>query len=180
MFVLTYFFKENELPTIAISEDLTNSIHVDLDDSSESFGYWFSRKGKKGRTWFLFPYYSLAIECSHKSPMLITWDGRCQEHCSCTVGRGVISLAGFCKTKHINFMNRMHRFTLQPRKDMILEVGKKVDVILPQENKNKKRRLMDKVGIISSINENSRTVVIDFVGKEPRREVPFEMIMEQN
>lgn len=171
---------ENELPTIAISEDLTNSIHVDPEDCSESFGFWFSRKGKKGRTWVLFPYYSLAIECSHIRPMLITWDGRCQEHCSCTVGRGVLSLAGFCKTKHINFMDHMKGFTLKPREDMTLEVGKKVDVLLPQENNKKKRRLMNKVGIISSINGNSRTVLIDFVGKEPSREVPFDMIMQKN
>ena len=172
--------KENKLPTIAISEDLTNSIHLDREDCSESFGYWFSRKKQKGRTWFLFPYYSLAIECSHQNPMLVTWDGRCQEHCSCTVGRGVISMAGFCKTPHINFRDRMNGFTLQPQKDMILEVGKKVDVLLPQENNNKKRRLMEKVGIISSINFNRRTVVIDFVGTLPCREVPFDMILEQN
>ena len=77
-------------------------------------------------------------------------------------------------------MDHMKGFTLKPREDMTLEVGKKVDVLLPQENNKKKRRLMNEVGIISSINGNSRTALIDFVGKEPSREVPFDMIMQKN
>ena len=43
-----------------------------------------------GLTWFLFPFYGIAIECSRHT--VISWDGRTMFHCSCTVSDGLYSL----------------------------------------------------------------------------------------
>ena len=53
-------------PTYIFSKDLTNSIHKDKDDDSYLFAVFFQSQNdkEKGFTWFLFPYYGIAIECS--------------------------------------------------------------------------------------------------------------------
>ena len=79
-------------PTYIFSKDLTNSIHVDTGDDSRSFAsfFWQEVEGEKnGLTWFLFPFYGIAIECSQHT--LISWDGRVMFYCSCTVHNGLYS-----------------------------------------------------------------------------------------
>lgn len=87
-------------PFHAFSRNLTNSIHKDNSDHSRTFAIWF-REGdvvkNDGLTWFLFPFYGVAIECS--SFTTISWDGRAMFHCSCTVNSGIISTCATSKKK---------------------------------------------------------------------------------
>ena len=85
----------NYIKTFAISEDLTNSPHFDFSDNSHSLGLWYPTK-KGAKTWFLIPKASLAIECASR-PFIVCWDGREHQHCSCTVGQGMISVCGIGK-----------------------------------------------------------------------------------
>ena len=72
-------------PTYIFSKNLTNSMHRDSNDNSRSYALFFrdNLNSERGLTWFLFPFYGIAIECSKNT--LISWDGRTQYHCSCTV-----------------------------------------------------------------------------------------------
>ena len=78
-------------PTYIFSKNLRNSIHRDKNDNSRSFALFFrdSNHSNVGLTWFLFPFYGIAIECSRST--LISWDGRTQYHCSCTVEENIYS-----------------------------------------------------------------------------------------
>jgi len=82
----------NLLPSYAFSWNLTNPIHLDGNDFTRSNALFYpSIECPGGRTWLLFPEYKLAIECA--SPVLISWDGRVEKHCSCTnnnIGAGDI------------------------------------------------------------------------------------------
>ena len=70
-------------PSYAFSWNLTNPIHLDGNDFARSNALFYpSIECPGGRTWLLFPKYKLAIECA--SPVLISWDGRVEKHCSCT------------------------------------------------------------------------------------------------
>ena len=77
-------------PSCSVSCNLTNAPHQDLNDASRSYAVWFQdKRDPSTTTWFLLPYYSIAIECS--STTYISWDGTKQLHCSCTTeGKGNI------------------------------------------------------------------------------------------
>ena len=78
-------------PTYIFSKNLTNSIHRDKNNNSRSFALFFrdNNNSNMGLTWFLFPFYGIAIECSRNT--LISWDGCTQYHCSCTVEKNIYS-----------------------------------------------------------------------------------------
>ena len=80
------------LPTMAVSRDLTNSIHVDKSDDSRSYSVFYQSECNKGLCYFLIPSIGLAIEIS--STVIISWDGRVTPHCSATVLPGIVSLFG--------------------------------------------------------------------------------------
>jgi len=61
-------------PTYAISHNLTNSIHCDVNDSSRSFAVFYPSKSEKSCTWLLFPVYNVAIQWA--ASVVISWDGR--------------------------------------------------------------------------------------------------------
>ena len=73
----------NVHPSTHISKDLGNGPYCDPNDSGPSFARWYTDADNPGCTWFLFPQYSLAIECSTST--CISWNCMKQEHCSCTL-----------------------------------------------------------------------------------------------
>ena len=75
-------------PSYVFSKNLTNSLHIDTGDDSKSFAIFFQQE-MNGLTWFLFPFYGIAIECSRHT--VISWDGKTMFHCSCTVSDGLYS-----------------------------------------------------------------------------------------
>ena len=75
----------------AISENLSNAMHIDMD-ASRSFAVWVSGKGHEGVSgswWFLFPRHGVAIAVVHGT-YYISWDGRAAPHCTACpcVGEG--------------------------------------------------------------------------------------------
>ena len=76
-------------PSYAISQDLTNSIHVDTNDDSRSYAVFYGTPGEHSLSWLLFPVYKIAIEIC--TTVMVSWDGRCMDHCSCSVRSGVYS-----------------------------------------------------------------------------------------
>lgn len=74
---------------------LTNSMHININNIICFTSLWYriytnnypttSSSKKKATTWFLLPYYSIAIECSKILPTLIHWNGSKVHQCSCTV-----------------------------------------------------------------------------------------------
>ena len=71
------------LPSYAFSWNLTNQIHLDGNDYTRSYALFYpSEERSGGRTWLLFSDYKIAIECA--SPVLISWNGSKEKHCSCT------------------------------------------------------------------------------------------------
>ena len=70
----------------AMSKNLTNSMHLDLDDAVRSTALFYSNPSNSGTTFLLFPFYRLAIECM--STTIVNWDGKRQHHCSCTMPTG--------------------------------------------------------------------------------------------
>jgi len=77
-------------PSYAISQDLTNSVHLDTNDDSRSYAVFYRVPGSKSQSWQLFPLYKIAIECA--TTVFISWEGRSMRHCSCTVKNGVYYL----------------------------------------------------------------------------------------
>ena len=77
---------------MAVSRDLTNSIHVDKSDDSRSYSVFYQSECDKGLCYFLIPLIGVAIEIS--STVIISWDGRITPHCSATVLPGIVSLFG--------------------------------------------------------------------------------------
>ena len=69
-------------PGKVVSIDMNNAFHLDPNDELRSIAVWYTDQSNPGCTWFLFPHYSIAIECS--TTTIISWDGRKQHHCSCT------------------------------------------------------------------------------------------------
>ena len=85
------------LPTMVVSEDLTNSVHNDVNDDCKSFSIFFQKKGSDGKTWFILPELGVIIEIS--STVILCWDGRKVKHCSLTVKNGILSLFGSSSKK---------------------------------------------------------------------------------
>ena len=75
-------------PSYVFSKNLTNSLHIDTGDDSRSFAIFFQQE-MNGLTWFLFPFYGIAIECSRHT--VISWDRRTMFHYSCIVSDGLYS-----------------------------------------------------------------------------------------
>ena len=99
-------------PSYAISHNLTNSIHCDVNDNSRSFAIFYTSKDKDkdSCTWFLFPRYGIAIQCSDK--VVISWDGRNMEHCSCTTKGDVFSFFASSNkgvSRHCNILKAFHK-----------------------------------------------------------------------
>lgn len=66
-----------------VSKNLTNSLHMDMNDDSISFALFYVSSTKHTtKTWMLFPDYGIAIEIDQH--VLISWDGSSLRHCSCT------------------------------------------------------------------------------------------------
>lgn len=150
------FFKagsNNYINTFSVARDLTNSPHEDQDDDTFTFGLWYPTR-EKARTWFLFPKASIAIECSAR-PVIVCWDGRRLEHCSCTVNKGMVGLAGIRKQKLSDYNSTMHRHLFEKKNYSELQVGTKVACIEEEEKDNKKRKLL--AGTIISLNRRSKS-----------------------
>lgn len=120
-------------PTYVFSKDLTNSIHRDKEDDSYSFAFFFKHRSdnKDGLTWFLFPYYGIAIECSKNT--LISWDGRKMHHCSCTIGCGIYSFFASSKRNvkiHSNVKVQLNkkrkRSTIEEGDDVYIRDGNSI------------------------------------------------------
>ena len=76
------------MPSLAIAEDLTSSIHVDVQDDTRGFSVYFSKNPEKpGLTWFLLPEQGLAIQL--KAGTVLSWESSVMPHCSCSVRPGV-------------------------------------------------------------------------------------------
>ena len=116
------------LPTYAVSESLTNnSIHKDINDASRCYAVFYQQEGV-GKSFLVFPYYSLAIECG-QSPVLVSWDGRRQKHCTITCEPGIRSLFGAFNQNVEKNQGINHQFACQEkRKEKCLNVGMEVHV----------------------------------------------------
>ena len=79
------------LPTMVVSENLTNSMHCDTNDDARSFSLFYPIL-PNAQTLFLFPTIGLCIDIS--SPVIICWDGRVAQHGSYTTAPGIHSLFG--------------------------------------------------------------------------------------
>mmetsp|Transcript_33172 Transcript_33172/g.50050 ORF Transcript_33172/g.50050 Transcript_33172/m.50050 type:complete len:212 (+) Transcript_33172:177-812(+) len=145
---------DNYIKTFAISEDLTNSAHIDASDDSHSFALWYPTK-EKARTWFLFPKASIAIECAAR-PVIVCWDGRMHQHCSCTVNKGMVSVCGLRKQILSNHKVVIHRHLHQKKNYCQLWVGTKVACIKKKENKKMKKL----VGIVVSLDYQNQLAEI--------------------
>ena len=93
-------------PTTAVAISLTNSSHQDPNDHTPSIAVWYTdptTPGKPGKSWFLLPYYSIAVECS--TTTIIRFDGKNVQHCSCTVngGKPVFSILKGSRVDVVNF-----------------------------------------------------------------------------
>ena len=62
------------LPTMCVSESLSNSLHIDYGDGSRSFAIFYQRRMNKGKSYFVIPSLGLAIEM-FSVPVIISWDG---------------------------------------------------------------------------------------------------------
>ena len=107
------------MPTYMVSEDLTNSPHVDVFDRSRSYAIWFqsvknwdTEKNRNGNTFFLFPEFSLAIRICGDT--LISWDGRNMQHCSCTTKKGIYSTAKLAGHRIFQLANSEMQFDSKP------------------------------------------------------------------
>lgn len=73
----------------AVTVNLTNRPHRDLDDAGKCFAIWVQKYvgGKPPKPpkqwWLLFPCVGLAIQLEHG--VRISWNGRCAQHCSISV-----------------------------------------------------------------------------------------------
>ena len=85
------------MPLYSTSKDLTNSIHIDVHDDSRTFAVYFSPVKKvPGKTFFVFPAYSLVIEIV--PGMVLSWEAHTMYHCSVTTVKGIIGIA-LCSNK---------------------------------------------------------------------------------
>ena len=116
-------------PTYVCSRDLTNSPHLDYADTSQSYALFY-RSGNDNRlsngvTWFMFPYYGIAIELS--GPTYISFNGRTMYHCSLTTCEGIESICS-CPTKRLNqvctyrtaFSNRQGGISLKRNDEVVV------------------------------------------------------------
>ena len=83
--------EQSILPTMVVSENLTNSMHCDTNDDARSFSLFYPIL-PNAQTLFLFPTIGLCIDIS--SPVIICWDGRVAQHGSYTTTPGIHSLFG--------------------------------------------------------------------------------------
>lgn len=104
------------LPTYAVSESLNNSLHVDFNDASRCYAVFYQKEKKIGKSFLVFPKYSLAIECS-TFPVLISWDGSRQQHCTMTVEKGIPSLFGGSNRIVGNFTQGLYNFANPPKQE---------------------------------------------------------------
>ena len=76
------------MPSLAIAQDLTNSLHTDVQDDTQGFAVYFSRDHKQpGLTWFLLPEHGLAIQL--KAGTVLSWESSVFPHCSCNCRQGI-------------------------------------------------------------------------------------------
>lgn len=111
------------LPSYCCSESLTNSVHLDFNDSARSYSIFFPRKANVGQTWFVMPELSTALEL--KGCVVLSWDGRKVLHGSCSVNNGMLSLFGSAK---VSVEQREVIKSLYNSKKRKLRVGDKVNV----------------------------------------------------
>ena len=118
-------------PTTAIS--LTNSSHEDQNDFIPSIGVWYTDQRNPGKSWFLFPFYSIAVECS--TTTIIRFDGKTVQHCSCTVkgGSPIFSILKGARVNVIEFNCIITLMDRISRKEMNFEKGDLVYVRLRQK-----------------------------------------------
>ena len=159
-----------------------NSIHLDKSDNSRTYALWFQQKGKKGklkngRLWFLFPHYSLAIECSFR-PIIISWDAATQEHCSCSVRQGVCGIAAYGK-KHLNTVHRRTKgFHLEKKNHRSFKVGEKVYHLVPVENNNCKRKKMYRKAHIINLDQNKKRARVSYTSQISDSEVDTDELIK--
>ena len=121
-------------PTYAISHNLTNSIHCDVNDSSRSFAVFYPSQSEKSCTWLLFPVYNIAIQCA--ASVVISWDGRTMEHCSCSEYGEVWSF--FCSSnRNVSRHCNIER-AFQKKKYNRVEVG---DLVYTRERLGKMKNI---------------------------------------
>lgn len=86
----------------AVTSNLTNMPHRDLDDAGKCFAIWVRKHVSAPppkEWWLLFPSVGLAIQLHHG--VRISWNGRCAPHCSISVpGEGDELLSLFAGTSH--------------------------------------------------------------------------------
>ena len=108
--------KFDVIASYSVSRNLTNSLHLDLNDDSKSFAVFYVSSGKHTtKTWLLFPDYGIAIEINKY--VLISWDGSKLRHCSCTGSDessntgSVYSLFAAAKKDVSRYYNMKQRFS---------------------------------------------------------------------
>ncbi len=111
--------KKDLLPTYAASESLHDSLHVDCDDASRCYVLKYQKEEGKGKSFLVFPKYSLAIHCS-KVPVIISFLGKTQQHCTICVEDGMMGLFAGSKDSVGNFKELLHAFA-NPRKRCNIE-----------------------------------------------------------
>lgn len=166
------------LPTYAVSNSLTNSSHIDRD-GSRSFAVFYQKQNRIGKSWFLFPNNSIAIECSN-TPLVISWDGRKMKHCSCTTEPGILSFFGasserlsqYCTASKSfgmkkSFNKRKHRDQLT--KGTVVRVRKKLrlmnDTSTTKQKKNWLEKKMIRKAIVDVLNQKDGTAKISYLAK---------------
>ena len=80
------------LPTYAVSISLNNPEHIDYNDGSRCYAVFYPDT-EHALAYFLFAKYGVAIKMG-KTPVLISWHGAVQPHCTATVNEGIKSLFG--------------------------------------------------------------------------------------
>ena len=114
----------------AITKNLSNSPHVDINDDSKSFAVFYTLIDEPGLTWFLFPEYGIAVELS--GTVCLSWDGRKEYHCSCTVRGNVYSLFASSRkdvSRHLQIKKAFSKKISKKKSSRRpLEVGDKVYV----------------------------------------------------
>ena len=156
------------LPTLAVSLDLTNSIHIDNADDSKSYAIFFRKNINMGLTYFLLPKIGLAIQIS--GTVIISWDGRVEPHCSCTVIPGIVSLFA-SSNKFVTTRLRVAN-GFQNKKKTIVRMKDRVYVqtrLLEMEHKDstnydcvQNKKFMNRIAIVVGIKKNY--VIVRFVG----------------
>ena len=168
-------------PSYAISHNLTNSIHCDVNDNSRSFAVFYPSEKEDSCTWFLFPTYNIAIQCSDR--VVITWDGKTMKHCSCTESGNVWSFFASSNkevTRHCNIEK-----AFQKRKYNNVSIGDIIYVRRQLRNMkflnyidpnavNYPNKWMYRMAKVLKRGKNKQEIIIQFVANLKKLgEIPF-------